>query len=48
MIGLDAANPAAVTAAMDSALLGHEYAKSALDLVCWDVLGKAAGGPCVT
>jgi cis-L-3-hydroxyproline dehydratase len=45
VIGLDAANPAAVSRAMDAALLGHGYAKSALDVACWDVLGQAAGRP---
>lgn len=44
-IGLDAANPVAVAAAMDATLLGHPYAKSALDIACWDVLGQAAGRP---
>ena len=28
---------------MDQALAGHGYAKSAVDVACWDVLGKAAG-----
>lgn len=28
---------------MDSALLGHPYVKSALDMACWDLLGKSAG-----
>jgi L-alanine-DL-glutamate epimerase-like enolase superfamily enzyme len=30
---------------MDAALLGHAYAKSAVDVACWDVLGRAAGLP---
>ncbi len=30
---------------MDGALAGHAYAKSALDIACWDLLGKAAGLP---
>jgi L-alanine-DL-glutamate epimerase-like enolase superfamily enzyme len=45
VLGLDAANPAAVSWAMDAALLGHGYAKSAVDVACWDVLGQAAGRP---
>jgi L-alanine-DL-glutamate epimerase-like enolase superfamily enzyme len=45
LLGLDAANPALVGAAMDSLLLGHGYAKSALDIACWDVLGKSCGRP---
>ena len=34
-----------VGAAMDRALMGHAYAKSAIDTACWDVLGKHAGLP---
>lgn len=45
VVGLDAANLAAVNAAMDRALMGHAYAKSAIDVACWDVLGQAAGRP---
>jgi cis-L-3-hydroxyproline dehydratase len=30
---------------MDAALKGHAYVKSALDMACWDVLGKVAGQP---
>jgi cis-L-3-hydroxyproline dehydratase len=30
---------------MDAALKGHPYVKSAVDMACWDVLGKAAGLP---
>jgi len=30
---------------MDRALLGHSYVKSALDMACWDILGKQAGLP---
>lgn len=28
---------------MDRALLGHPYVKSAIDMACWDLLGKSAG-----
>jgi cis-L-3-hydroxyproline dehydratase len=45
VVGLDAANLGAVRRAMDAALRGHAYAKSALDIACWDVLGQAAGRP---
>lgn len=45
LIGLDAANPAAVCGAMDRLLLGHGYAKSAVDIACWDVLGQITGRP---
>ena len=30
---------------MDAALKGHAYVKSALDIACWDILGKATGQP---
>src|SRR3954454_3106257 len=33
---------------MDAALKGHAYVKSALDLACWDILGKATGQPVCT
>lgn len=33
---------------MDAALKGHPYVKSALDMACWDVLGKATGLPVCT
>jgi L-alanine-DL-glutamate epimerase-like enolase superfamily enzyme len=45
LIGVDAANLGAVSAAMDGALMGHAYAKSAVDIACWDVLGRALGVP---
>lgn len=45
VIGLDPTNLAAVNDAMDTALLGHAYAKSPVDVACWDVLGQAAGLP---
>jgi L-alanine-DL-glutamate epimerase-like enolase superfamily enzyme len=45
LLGADAANLAAVNGLMDSTLRGHEYAKSALDVACWDVLGRATSQP---
>lgn len=33
---------------MDAALKGHPYVKSAIDIACWDILGKAAGQPVCT
>ena len=45
LIGVDAANLAAVGAAMDATLRGHEYAKSAVDVACWDILGRVADQP---
>jgi L-alanine-DL-glutamate epimerase-like enolase superfamily enzyme len=48
LIGIDPTNLAAVGAAMDGALRGHGYAKAALDIACWDLLGRAAGLPVAT
>ena len=45
LLGIDAANLGAVTTRMDETLRGHPYAKSAIDVACWDVLGRAAGQP---
>jgi len=41
LIGVDPTNLAAVHGAMDGALRGHSYAKSAVDVACWDLLGKS-------
>ena len=43
VIGLDPTNLAAINAAMDSALAGHAYAKSPIDVACWDLTGRALG-----
>ena len=48
LLGADAANLAAVDRLMDSTLRGHEYAKSALDIACWDILGRATDQPVAT
>jgi L-alanine-DL-glutamate epimerase-like enolase superfamily enzyme len=34
--------------AMDAALRGHAYAKAAVDIACWDVLGRSLGVPVST
>lgn len=43
VLGLDPREPVRVGDRMDAALLGHGYAKAALDAACWDVLGRATG-----
>ena len=48
LLGADPRNLADVNRRLDAALLGHGYAKSALDIACWDVLGRAAGLPVAT
>jgi cis-L-3-hydroxyproline dehydratase len=48
LVGADPRNLNAVWAAMDGALAGHGYAKSAVDIACWDLLGKAANLPVST
>ncbi|MEO1495385.1 MAG: cis-3-hydroxy-L-proline dehydratase [Pseudomonadota bacterium] len=45
LIGIDPTEPDVINARMDASLKGHPYAKSALDMACWDILGKAAGLP---
>ena len=37
--------PRQLSVRMDSALEGHRYAKAALDIAAWDILGKSAGMP---
>ncbi len=43
LIGLDPTNHALVYDTMDSVLSGHAYAKSPIDVACWDLTGKAWG-----
>jgi cis-L-3-hydroxyproline dehydratase len=45
LIGQDPTNIARVGRAMDAALLGHQYAKSAVDIACWDLLGQSLDRP---
>ena len=45
LVGLDPTNVAGINRAMDSAVLGQGFAKSAIDIACWDLLGKSAGLP---
>jgi L-alanine-DL-glutamate epimerase-like enolase superfamily enzyme len=48
LVGADPRNLADVNRRLDGALLGHGYAKSALDIACWDILGRSAGLPVST
>jgi L-alanine-DL-glutamate epimerase-like enolase superfamily enzyme len=48
LIGLDPTNLSRVHQAMDAVLLGQSNAKSAIDIACWDVLGKVANLPIST
>ena len=41
LVGLDPSNLNLIHNTMNSALRGHEYAKSAIDMACWDVFGKS-------
>jgi len=45
LIGRDPLALDAINRVMDMALPGHNYAKSAIDMACWDVLGKTTGMP---
>lgn len=46
LIGLDPTEVGVVNQVMDRAMKGHPYVKSALDMACWDLLGKSAGLSC--
>jgi L-alanine-DL-glutamate epimerase-like enolase superfamily enzyme len=48
LLGLDPTNLAAVNDAMDATLMGHEYAKSPIDIACWDLTGRALGASVTT
>jgi L-alanine-DL-glutamate epimerase-like enolase superfamily enzyme len=45
VLGLDPRRVLDVERAMDLALPGHLYAKSPVDMACWDIAGQAAGLP---
>lgn len=45
LIGLDPRRVDRINDAMDIALNGHEHAKTAIDVACWDIFGKATGMP---
>lgn len=45
VLGLDPRKTGLVYAAMDHALNGHPAVKTAIDVACWDLFGKATGLP---
>ncbi|MEX0311085.1 MAG: mandelate racemase/muconate lactonizing enzyme family protein [Tateyamaria sp.] len=45
VLGLDPRRVLDVERAMDLALPGHLYAKSPIDMACWDIAGQDAGRP---
>lgn len=47
LIGIDPTELSIVNDLMDFSLRGHPYVKSAIDIACWDILGKIAGLPVV-
>ncbi|MEO0422124.1 MAG: cis-3-hydroxy-L-proline dehydratase [Pseudomonadota bacterium] len=45
LLGEDPTALGPINRLMDRALLGHPYVKSAIDMACWDLLGKACDRP---
>ncbi len=43
LLGLDPRALGRLNDRMDAAMRGHPYVKSAIDMACWDILGKASG-----
>lgn len=48
LIGEDPTELDRLNQRMDALMKGHPYVKSAIDVACWDVLGKVAGLPVCT
>lgn len=48
LLGNDPRELAKMNHRMDTALKGHPYVKSGIDIACWDILGKAAMLPVCT
>jgi cis-L-3-hydroxyproline dehydratase len=45
VLGADPTNLNQIHVTMDAALMGQNFAKSAIDIACWDLLGKSVGLP---
>ena len=45
LIGQDPTELDCINDRMDQLLKGHPYVKSAIDMACWDILGKSVGKP---
>lgn len=48
LLGLDPTQLLPLNHRMDKALKGHAYVKSAIDMACWDLLGKVTQQPVTT
>ncbi len=48
IIGFDPRDVNVLNRHMDAVLRGHPYIKAAIDVACWDILGKATGLPVYT
>ncbi len=48
LLGMDPTELSVIYDKMDRSMRGHLYVKSALDMACWDVLGKVCDKPLVT
>jgi L-alanine-DL-glutamate epimerase-like enolase superfamily enzyme len=48
LIGKDPCQIQKINQVMDSALSGHNYVKSPLDIACWDIFGQKTGLPVCT
>ncbi|MBL8576488.1 MAG: mandelate racemase/muconate lactonizing enzyme family protein [Mesorhizobium sp.] len=45
LLGADPRNLSKVNRIMNATLMGQEFAKSAIDIACWDIFGKSLGLP---
>src|SRR5260221_8704797 len=48
LLGHDPTEVGVISRLMDRHLKGHPYVKSAIDIACWDILGRTAGLPVAT